>query len=189
MAVLVKTLDGLAYASVKTRDGLAAASIKTINGVDTTASGGFTLALTAQSLGTLRNDAGLDLGFKFTVGASPITVSALGRWVVSGNSETHDVYIRDSGGTLGTVNIDTSGAPAGAYFYATLGSPLVLSASTDYYIFSVENLLGDQWYSSDTTVTASAEITVVGARFVLAGNPENGPDGSISYVPPNFKYT
>lgn len=35
MAVLVKTLNGLAYASVKTRNGLAVASIKSINGLDT----------------------------------------------------------------------------------------------------------------------------------------------------------
>lgn len=40
MAVLVKTLNGLAYASVKVKNGLAVASIKTINGVDATSSGG-----------------------------------------------------------------------------------------------------------------------------------------------------
>lgn len=40
MAVLVKTLNGLAYASVKTKNGLAVASIKTMNGIDTTAAGG-----------------------------------------------------------------------------------------------------------------------------------------------------
>lgn len=39
MAVLVKTLNGLAYASVKTRTGLAAASIKAINGLDVTSGG------------------------------------------------------------------------------------------------------------------------------------------------------
>lgn len=40
MAMLVKTLNGLAYASVKTRRGLAVASIKNINGLDATAGGG-----------------------------------------------------------------------------------------------------------------------------------------------------
>ncbi len=39
MAVLVKSLNGLAYASVKSRNGLAVASIKNINGLDTTAGG------------------------------------------------------------------------------------------------------------------------------------------------------
>lgn len=40
MALLVKTLKGLAYASVKTCDGLAVGSVKTINGLDATAGGG-----------------------------------------------------------------------------------------------------------------------------------------------------
>lgn len=40
MAVLVKTLNGLAYASVKSRDGLAVGSISRINGVDVTSGGG-----------------------------------------------------------------------------------------------------------------------------------------------------
>lgn len=41
MAVLVKNLNGLAFASVKSRNGLAVASAKSINGLDTTAGGGF----------------------------------------------------------------------------------------------------------------------------------------------------
>lgn len=44
MAVLVKTLNGLAWASVKNRAGLAVASIKNINGLDTTAGGANILA-------------------------------------------------------------------------------------------------------------------------------------------------
>jgi len=40
MAVLVKTIDGLAFASVKTRNGLAVASVKSVNGLDTTSGGG-----------------------------------------------------------------------------------------------------------------------------------------------------
>ncbi len=49
MALLVKTVNGLAYASVKTRNGLAVASIKSINGLDAagvviTASDNFTRA-------------------------------------------------------------------------------------------------------------------------------------------------
>lgn len=40
MAVVVKTINGLAYSSVKARDGLAAALISKINGLDVTAGGG-----------------------------------------------------------------------------------------------------------------------------------------------------
>jgi len=41
MAVLVKLLNGVAYASVKTKNGLAVADIKTINGIDVNSGGGF----------------------------------------------------------------------------------------------------------------------------------------------------
>lgn len=43
MAVDVKTINGLGYASVKTKNGLAVASLKTINGLDVTSVGGATL--------------------------------------------------------------------------------------------------------------------------------------------------
>src|SRR6266571_8320312 len=43
--------------------------------------------------GFLRNDASAWVGFQFTVGGVPITVSSLGRWVVSGNSGTHTVQL------------------------------------------------------------------------------------------------
>jgi hypothetical protein len=40
MALLVKSVNGLAYASIKSRNGLAVASIKSINGLDATAPSG-----------------------------------------------------------------------------------------------------------------------------------------------------
>lgn len=48
MSVLVKTLNGLAYASIKTRNGLAVASIKAINGLDVTSSGGSPSVISAN---------------------------------------------------------------------------------------------------------------------------------------------
>ena len=44
MAQLIKTIDGLAIASVKTVNGLANASIKTVDGLDNTSGGGHTYA-------------------------------------------------------------------------------------------------------------------------------------------------
>lgn len=55
MAVLVKTLNGLAYASVKTRNGLAIGSVKKINGLDVT-SGGFNPATYGTVLVWLKAD-------------------------------------------------------------------------------------------------------------------------------------
>lgn len=52
MAVLVKTIQGLAWASVKTRNGLAVASMKSLNGLDTTSSGTCTELFAMQSFGS-----------------------------------------------------------------------------------------------------------------------------------------
>ena len=45
--------------------------------------------ITAQTPGAPRNNFDGSLGFRFTVGGAAITVTALGRWVVAGNAQTH----------------------------------------------------------------------------------------------------
>lgn len=159
------------------------------------ASGGITgtEVITGQTLGTLRNDTDLRCGFELLVGASPITVVQLGRWVVSGNSGTHTVRITDvSGNTLtnGTASINTSGATAGQIKYVTLGTPVVLSAATNYCILSDEVNGGDQFYDVDTIITTTAVITPVTGAYstgeanigFFGGNPH-------TYGPVGFTYT
>src|SRR6185503_20943361 len=51
MAVLVKTLNGLAYSSVKTLNGLAVGSISRINGLDVTSGGGGPTLIASTSKG------------------------------------------------------------------------------------------------------------------------------------------
>lgn len=152
--------------------------------------GGSGVGVASVGLGTLRNDYGNYVGIYFTVGAAPITVTEIGRWVVSGNLLTHDITIRNLSNTdLGTVNVATLGATAAAYLYGTLGSPVVLSASTKYYILSKEENSGDQWYdSADTTMTLAAQIASGGGGYIAAGSLT---DSSANHVfgPVNFKYT
>lgn len=50
MALLIKNLNGLAYASVKSRNGLAVASIKSINGLDATGGGAVEFDATVSPL-------------------------------------------------------------------------------------------------------------------------------------------
>lgn len=73
MAQLVKTVNGLAIASVKTVDGLTTASVKTINGLDNTSGGGsVTVANRANSGATTTSP----ITTAFTVtGVSPLLVS------------------------------------------------------------------------------------------------------------------
>jgi len=151
-----------------------------------------TAAVTGHSLTSLRNDYTGRAGFEFTVGGSPITVTHVGRWVVAGNSGTHTVRITDSSGntlTNGSASVNTSGATAAAYQYTALSTPVVLSASTTYAIFSDETNDGDQFYEFGITLTTTAAITA-GQSAYSSGEGDIGLIGSsgTSYIPVNFKY-
>src|SRR5438093_342634 len=95
--------------------------------------------ITAQTINVLRNNFDGSLGFKFTVGASNITVTGLGRWVVSGNSQTHVVRLFDVSGPtqLASASINTSGATAGAYKYGSI-TPITLTAAGVYAVLAEE---------------------------------------------------
>jgi hypothetical protein len=58
--------------------------------ITVSASGTQAAFVTGATLGSLRNDFDGWLGTKFTVGASPLSVTALGRYVISGQQpNTH----------------------------------------------------------------------------------------------------
>ena len=146
------------------------------------------------TLGSLRNDYGLGVGFYFTVGASDITVTHLGRWVVSGNVGSHDITLYDgtdiATDAIGSVTVNTSGATPDDFIYEALASPLVLTSGNTYYILSDETPSGDQWYTdSGTHPTTTGDATLVGACYDAGGmiNPSTS-DGS-AFVFPGFLYT
>lgn len=143
-------------------------------------------------VGTSRNDFGpAQLGCKFTVGSSNIIISQLGRWKISGNSQTHTVYILDSlGNIVVSASINLGGGSAGAFVYTSIANT-TLTASTVYYIVSSEDLLGDEWYDpagfapstfDTTSATCDNAVYQVGA----IGNIINDTWTGQSYVPPNF---
>ena len=80
------------------------------------AGAGDTAFITGELLSsTLRNDQSTNVGFQVVIGASDITVTQLGRWVVSGNSQSHTLYVfNNSCSVVASVAVNTSGAPAGA---------------------------------------------------------------------------
>src|SRR5215469_7702930 len=142
-------------------------------------------AITSQVLGSLRNDFSGNLGFAFVPSAN-ITVLALGRWVVSGNSGIHTLSLRDaSNNVLASVTVNTSGATSGDYVFSNLGTPVSLSSGTTYLMYSGETNGADTWYNNNTTVASSSDISVTGPSY----------DGNIitnansSFIPVNFKYT
>ncbi len=124
--------------------------------------------VTGQTLGTSRNNFTGWVGYRFTVGSSPITVNQLGRWVVSGNTGTHSVklVLASTGVDVpnGSVTITTSGAATGSFKYAPI-TPTTLTANTIYYLMSHETNGGDSWYSNNTVVTTTGVSTINNSTY------------------------
>ena len=159
---------------------------------------GDTSFITGQTVGTLRADFTASVGMQVTIAGTDVVVTQLGRWVISGNSQTHILRIySDPFGTptlLGSVTVNTSGATAGAYLYGTLSSPVTLTASTAYVIVSDETNGGDQWSGSDASVTHTAVATVDQAVYrggATGGSGTFGAGGSTNnaFGPIAFKYS
>lgn len=147
--------------------------------------------ITAQSLGTSRNDFTGCVGLLFTApSSSPPTITQLGRWVISGNSGAHTVHLFDTtfGGETANASVNTSLGTPGTYKYTAI-TPTTLIASHVYFLASSETASGDAWYDQDTTVTTdSAFGTMVSAAY----NSDctfaytSGTSGNFSFVPPNM---
>ena len=80
---------------------------------------------------SLRNDLWLG-GDEVEEGPNPLSVSALGRICVAGNSGTHTVkFVSASTGTDvagGSVSVSMAGCTAGEFVYASLASAITLQA-------------------------------------------------------------
>jgi len=147
--------------------------------------------VTAATLGALRNDFNGWLGMKFTVGTSPLNVTALGRYVITGNSGTHTMkLVNASNGSdvpNGSVSIALSGATAGQFQYGVLANSITLLANTSYYVVSQESPGGDEWAVETTTVTTSGVASCDGA-ILNSGNWIFRPPANTTFVPVNFLF-
>lgn len=148
--------------------------------------------ITSSPSSSPRNNFDGGVGFGFTVGASNITVTELGRWVISGNSGSHLIKIVDAAGAIvgtGSATLNTSGLSVG-YNYVSI-TPLVLTAGNTYYLVSDEANGGDQW-NDEQPVTSTADATVIGSYYIIGTGGFNPPQlaasGVRAYVPVNFKY-
>ena len=128
--------------------------------------------VTSKSLGTMRNNYTGYVGMNITVGAAPITVTALGRIVAGSNGGSHIVKIvqastgADVPGASASVNVG-SGTP-GTFAYATLSSPVTLSANTAYYVVTQETFGGDSWYDFDSSVQTTSAATATSAVYSIS---------------------
>ncbi len=158
-----------------------------------TAGASGTYFVTSESLGTLRNNYTGYVGVNITVGSAPITVTALGRMVAGSNGGSHIVKIvqastgTDVPGAAVTVNVGT-GTP-GTFAYATLSSPVTLSANTAYYVVTQETFGGDSWYDFNSYVQTTSAATATSAVYSISSSSyvTLGSAGQ-SYGPVDFKY-
>lgn len=143
------------------------------------------------SFGATRSDFDGCLGVKFTVGGSPITVSSLGRWKRTGNSQTHTVKILQTSTVLASVVVDLSTGSVGSFVYGSI-TPLVLSASTTYFIVSSETNGGDTWYDIASAVfTETGVAASISACFQsdCLGTPDEAGTSGQMYGFVNFLYS
>ena len=113
---------------------------------------------------SLRNDFTGFVGASITVGSSPIVVSELGRWKISGNSGSHFIkLVRANDKTEvpgGSVTVILSAGSVGTFVYGTLPAPITLEPFTTYYLICQEYLSGDTWYNENQPVVAISGLTV-----------------------------
>jgi hypothetical protein len=150
-----------------------------------------TAFVTSFHAGAVRSDYTGFVGMKFTVGATPLTVTGLGRIYVSG-SGTHTVKLVAAGTGAdvpgGSVALPLAGGTAGQFSYAALGSPVTLAANTAYYLVSAETSGGDPWYDLDTTITSTSVGSNNGPVYGSGSWTVIGSLAGQAYVPVNFKY-
>jgi len=149
--------------TARATDNLGAVGTSAAINVNVGGGGASTAFVTSYVQSTALNDFDGWLGFGFTVGSSPISVTQLGRLWLSGNSLPHTLkLINPSTGANVSVSISMTGGSAGQFVYGTLPSAVMLSANTRYYLVSQETAGGDQWGHDNTTVTTASNATCDG---------------------------
>src|SRR5437764_10683718 len=129
------------------------------------------------------------------VGATDMRVSALGRWVVSGNRGAHTVKLVDAstGADLpgASATVVTAGGPSDRFAYGNLTAPVALGANRAYYLVSEEVAGGDTWYDYDTRVQTTAAAADTGVVYAYPGAPTNwvpGGSAGMAYGPLSLLY-
>ena len=125
-----------------------------------------TIWMSGTTGGSTRSDAGC-FGLQFTPTAN-ITAVALGRWIVSGNSGTHQINILSEGVpdvNVGNASLNTVGKTPGAYAYTGAVS-ISLTSGTTYYGAINENS-GDALLDSDPTgsISVTGDATWDGSAY------------------------
>jgi probable HAF family extracellular repeat protein len=150
--------------------------------------------VTATTLGTLRNDFTGWVGMEILVGLEPLTVSSLGRMMAPGNNGHRLLKLvqANNGQDVpgGSVVVSMAGGVSGTFTYASLASPVTLTANTRYLLVSEEVSGEDSWYDVGNTVvtTTSAAAVTSGVYAFPTGAYFPYGNANHSYGPLSFIY-
>ncbi len=134
------------------------------------------------------------IGFNFTM-LSTKTLTAIGRYCVTGNSQTHDLWIThsDNSGTIAHVTVNMSGCTPGSFIYTTASG--TLTNTVEYACVSGEANGGDSWIDDTSTLTVTGAATLIISVGSSISTPPASPvlnftnNATAGYIPCNFKYT
>ena len=179
---------GIWYPTAGANTSYGPPNFKYSGGSGTTGGGPF---VTGYAGSTARNDYSGWVGMQLTVGSSSLTVTAVGRLCLAGNSAHHMVeFASFSTGlavTGGSASVNMAGCTPGQFVYANLPAAITLPAGTMYYLASQEVAGGDTWYGSAGVTTTSDAAVTNSAFYGAIWYPSAG--ANTSYGPPNFEYS
>jgi hypothetical protein len=120
-----------------------------------------------------------------------VYITHIGRWVVSGNNQSHNLYITDtSGQSLGAVTLNTSGLDSGMFHYVQLGSEITVNNNGVVAILSSEREGFDMWWEFGGSLTLA-----IGKAGKSCYTFESSPPFSLAdfvatewWGPPTFRY-
>ena len=130
-----------------------------------------------------------ELGFNFTTGSAPVTVTALG-YINDGYNATHTVALFDVAtqqalpGALVSVTTVGGGGTSTTFTYTDLTSPLTLAAFTQYQIVS-QFFTGEHYFTQAQGFTSQFGLTLDTAVYSYYGAPPATPLFATSTYPPN----
>lgn len=192
MAQLVKTIGGLAIASVKTVGGLAVASVKTIGGLDNTSGGGFTQKQT-QGNDTDQNHCGdsvtSHLASSFTAASSYSVAKATVRLKKTG-APTFSIVARlynngtGPGSQIGADSVETLAATTVTTSYAdydfTWASPIAVTNATRYWLVMFISASGDNSNYVQWAGNPSGTESQYGMQSLVWTLVQSSMDGSLT---------
>ena len=136
------------------------------------------------------------VGMRLQVGSSPITVTQLGRYKLANNALSHTLKIVN--GATGadvpnaTAQVNLAGQATGTFVYASLQSPVTLSANSVYLVVSsesVNNQQGDFFHEYNGTLTTTTAAAVSNAVYWNGSGWSGIGSTNKSLGPVSFKYT